>query len=206
MTDPDTDAPHPPGWLNTVSLPTYVREVKHPLYRVHRTSLDPVFFGPGPGNKPYQRYDSATGLFGILYVGPGLEACLIETLLRNPHQRFVAEEQLESRSISALKTSRDLRFVDMTGSNLSKMGTTGSLHTGRYDVCQAWSDALFAHPDQPDGILYTSRHDPEEVCIALFERSDFKLEIISTSELMNEKAFVGHVLDAHGKSIAPKNR
>ena len=49
--------------------------------------------------------------------------------------------------------------------------------TGPYENCSLWADEWFAHPDRPDGILYPSRHDPGETCIALFERNDLVVTI-----------------------------
>jgi hypothetical protein len=40
-----------------------------------------------------------------------------------------------------------------------------------YDVAQALSAALFAHPVGADGIAYHARHDDTELCYALFDRS-----------------------------------
>jgi hypothetical protein len=40
-----------------------------------------------------------------------------------------------------------------------------------YDVPQAWSAALHAHPTNADGIAFHARHDDTELCYALFERS-----------------------------------
>ena len=37
-------------------------------------------------------------------------------------------------------------------------------------IAQRWSRALWEHPQQPDGIIYRSRHDPSKVCAALFDR------------------------------------
>ena len=164
--------------------------------------MGPIFFGPGAGNKPGERFDSLRGKFGVLYTAPGPESCLIETLLRFPHQRMVAESQLASRSLARLEVNRDLRFVDLTGPNLSTLGTTGSLHAGPYDSSWAWSDALFDHPSRPDGILYTSRHDPSELCMALFEKPDYSLTADGSRGLLDAKGFVGAVLSEHGKSIS----
>ena len=32
------------------------------------------------------------------------------------------------------------------------------------------SDYLWSHRDEPDGIAYTSRHNPRQICYAIFER------------------------------------
>jgi hypothetical protein len=66
-----------------------------------------------------------------------------------------------------------------------------------------WADALFAHPDAPDGIAYCSRHDPEQVCIALFSRSDIQLELLSgPTPLSDVLPDVASILRRYGKGIA----
>jgi hypothetical protein len=36
---------------------------------------------------------------------------------------------------------------------------------------QRWALAFWKHPEQPDGLLYRARHDPERLSIAVFERA-----------------------------------
>ncbi len=67
--------------------------------------------------------------------------------------------------------SRPLRLVDLTGPALSQIGADGRLTTGRYDISQQWALALHQHPEQPDGLLYRSRHDPSQLCAAIFDRA-----------------------------------
>lgn len=171
------------------------------LYRVHHAAHAPIFFGPGAGRPPTFRFDAASGRFGVLYVAEGRAAPLIETLLRNPQQLSVSRSQIEARAMSRLSAARRLSLVDATGANLSRLGATAELFTGAYDVCGRWSDALWDHPQRPDGILYPSRHDPGEECIALFQRGDLVLTVEDTKPLMQLAAEIARVLDAHGKSL-----
>ena len=39
------------------------------------------------------------------------------------------------------------------------------------DVARKWSRAIHDHPAVLDGIAYRSKHDDDEVCIALFDRA-----------------------------------
>lgn len=198
---PTGSAPLPPADLSVRDLPIRVVAAGEPLYRVHRSHHDPIFFGPGAGNPPAYRFDSISGSFGVLYVAPGPDAAMIETLLRQPQRLTVDYSEIRDRSLSTLHADRDLRLVSATGSDLSRLGTTAALSTGPYDPCGAWSDALFDHPVVPDGILFCSRHNPDELCIALFERKDLAFVISSTTPLPAMLAVVGALLDRHGKSL-----
>lgn len=73
---PTGAAPPPPDWLGRVTLPIDVIEPGTVVYRVHRQSLDPIFFGPGAGVPPTFRVDSASGRFGVLYVGRTLAGAI----------------------------------------------------------------------------------------------------------------------------------
>ena len=90
----------------------------------------------------------------------------------NPLLRLVAEEYITARAASELTCSRELRLVGLHGRGLSRVGLTNAISTGPYAPCWAWSDYLWSHQDQPDGIAYTSRHNPHQICFAIFERPD----------------------------------
>ena len=148
-------APEPPEWLSSKPLPIQTLVTGTELWRVHRKAHGALFFGPGKGVAPTYRFDSASGRFGVLYAARKLDGAVIETLLRTPSQLTVDFSQIECRAASLLVSARDLRLVAAVGANLSKLGTTAAFSTGPYGVCGLWSDALFLHPDAPDGILYS---------------------------------------------------
>ena len=51
------------------------------------------------------------------------------------------------------------------------MGLDARICTGDYRLAQQWAHAFHEHPDQADGILYVSRHDPQQKLAALFNRA-----------------------------------
>jgi hypothetical protein len=173
------------------------------LHRIHRASLAPVFFGPGPGMPPTYRFDSASSRFGVLYVGLNRAGAVTETLLRNPQRLMVAASDITDRAATELAYRRDLRVVKLYGSGLQAVGTDNAISTGPYGPCGLWSDALWDHPDHPDGIAYQSRHDSNEICLALFERPDLTFDIRSTRPLTAMLHEVAALLDAYGKSLSP---
>jgi hypothetical protein len=95
-------------------------------------------------------------------------------VLRNPQMRFVSEGYVTLRTVSELICSRELRLVDLFGRGLSRVGATNAISTGPHAPCRAWSDYLWSHRDQPDGIAYASRHNSRQICYAVFERPDMK--------------------------------
>jgi RES domain len=201
--DPTGSPPPPPKWLRTSSLPILELEEATSVVRIHRVEYNPVFFSPGPGNAPLGRFDSPSGAFGVLYLAQELEGAFAETVLRNPHRRLVNLSEITARAVSVLGFSRAVRLVKLFGDGLQAVGTDNAVSTGPYDLSGTWADALFAHPDAPDGIAYTSRHDSDQLCIALFSRSDVHLEVLSgPTPLSDVLADVASVLRRYGKGIA----
>ena len=162
-----------------------------------------MFFSPGTGNPPVGRFDSFSRAFGVLYLAQALEGAFAETILRNPQRRLVDLSDIASRAVSVLGFSRTIRLVKMFGDGLQAVGTDNAVSTGPYSASREWADALFTHPDAPDGIAYASRHDPEQLCIALFSRSDIELELLSgPTPLSDVQADVASILRRYGKGIA----
>lgn len=196
-------APLPPAWLHTRPLPVDVLSAGTILHRIHRSTHSPVFFGPGKGNPPINRFDSESHRFGVLYLGLSRNGALAETILRNPQRLMVAATDITSRAATAVSAQRDLRIVRMHGRGLQALGTDNAISTGPYEPCGRWADALWDHPDMPDGLAYQSRHDPSEVCVALFERLDLAISVRYTKPLTAMLNDVAALLDRYGKSIAP---
>ncbi len=196
-------APPPPEWLADISLPIDEIQAGQVLHRVHRSSLDPIFYGPGPSVPPTNRFDSASGRFGVLYAGLTLRGALAETLVRNPQRLMVAMTDIIGRSVSGLVSDRPLRIVRLYGAGLQTVGTDNSISTGPYEPCGLWSDALWDHSDRPDGLAYQSRHDSNEICLAIFEKADVRLKVQGTHSLSSMLGDVAAVLDRYGKSVSP---
>jgi hypothetical protein len=173
------------------------------LVRVHRLEHDPVFFSPGAGNAPLGRFDSPSGAFGILYLAQSLEGAFAETVLRNPQRRLVDLSEITIRAMSVLGLPRPVQLVEMRGPGLQVLGTDNAITTGPYGPAGAWADALHDHQDKPDGIAYASRHDPDQLCIALFSRSAIELEVMSgPTPLADLRDDVARLLRRYGKGLA----
>jgi hypothetical protein len=198
---PAGHAPGPPDWLAQSSLPI-LDITPRPFARIHRSVHPPIFFSPGDSQPPVGRFDSATAAFGVLYMAFSLAGAFAETILRNPARRLVGSGEIATRSLSYLTPSRRLRLVRMHGPGLQALGVDNAVTTGPYDPCGRLSDALFAHPDRPDGIAYASRHDPDQLCVALFSRAD--ITMIPTDDpvpLTDRLVELAAILRRHGKGL-----
>lgn len=196
-----TAAP-PPDWLAGATLLLTDLAAGTTLLRIHREGRSPLFFSPGPNRPPTGRFDSATGRFGVMYLALTFEGAFAETVLRNPARRLVAMGEIAARSLAFVAAARPLRLVQMYGAGLQRLGADNAVTTGPYEPCGLWADALFAHPDAPDGIAYASRHDPEQVCVALFSRPDLALGTTHESlALAGLSTAVAAVLRRYGKGL-----
>lgn len=192
----------PPSKPLEGALPLTLVAADSKWWRIHRTERPPVYFGPAPGQPPTYRFDAPGGQYRVLYIGQSLSAAFVETLLRNPRIPFIERSELEERSAAVLTNRHELKLVDLRGGGLSQIGVDNRITTGSYDVAGRWALALWRHADTPDGILYRSKHDPNHVCAAVFDRVHCKFEASTTTPLMDVPHHRAPILGAHGKGIA----
>ncbi len=157
---------HPqPNIKDSVALPIQILELGTVLFRLHQSNYGAIYFNPDPS----WRFNDPTGKeYGVLYAALDYYAALRETLKPDKFN-ILSTNFLRSRCLSTLTPTRDLRLVDLAGAGLTRIGADGRLTTGSYQISQAWSQALYRHPDQVDGLYYCSRYDPRKLCVALYD-------------------------------------
>jgi hypothetical protein len=194
--------PLPPADLHRRALPL----VEHggPWARIHLGRYDPVHFGRAARN----RFDAPDGSFGVLYLACDPYCAFIECFGRPTGNRLVAVEQLRQYHLAEFRPPRPLMLVDVTGEGLARIGADASLCSGPYDVAQAWTAALYHHPEQPEGILYRARHDPSRLCVAAFDRAGvvelMRACVRDLGELTSPPLLplLGSILDRYGIGLA----
>lgn len=151
------------------------------LHRFHKAAFDPIFYDPTDAG----RLNAPDGRYGVLYAAEMVGGAFAEVFLRSPGQTTLGFDFIEARAYVRLKTTRDLRLVELHGPGLSRLGATAEVtHSGLpYTVAQAWSKAIHAHPWNFDGIAYRSRHDDAEICYAIFDRASSA--VIEDSRVQN---------------------
>ena len=136
--------------------------------RIFTSTRDPVYFDRSRSG----RLNAPDGAYGVLYAAADARGAFAETFLRHPGRRLLPLDLVAARSRASLRVTRDLKLVKLSGAGLARLGATAEVTHGGlpYDAPQAWSKAIHDHPEAPDGIAYTARHDDEALCYALFDR------------------------------------
>src|SRR5262245_43486357 len=172
--------PSPPADLDRRKLPLKV--LKGEIFRIHQSRHSWLHFS----KKVAGRFDDPVGKYGVLYAALQPEAAFAEVFLRRLSLMLIRELDLQERSISEIAGDR-LRCVDLTGAGLRRVSCDNRIATEKpYSATGQWSRAFFIHPQQPDGIIYRSRHNPQFKCVALFDRCQSRLKSRVTQELMSE--------------------
>jgi hypothetical protein len=136
-----------------------------------------------------------------MYAATSERACFVETLLRGPNM-FVAQAELETRSFCRLRALRDIRLVRLFGPSMVGIGATGVVASSPdYGLSQRWSQALHAHNDAPDGILYRSNYDNDEFAVVLFDRAASAIDNGTSTPVMSDLALLGAILNRYKASI-----
>lgn len=164
--------PLPPPDLHARPLPIHLHDVDRTLYRIHPANRYALFFGPAKGQPPRGRWDAPNGRFRVCYLAEKPHTAFAESFLREPGVLVLEAEDLAARSLAIVQILAPLRLVAMHGQGLHAVGATAASCTGDYAVSRAWSAALHAHPEKPDGIRYRARHDDDGFAIALFDRAE----------------------------------
>ena len=131
-----------------------------------------MYFGITGNN----RFDPPDEEFGVMYIARQIAGAFVEVFCRDG-VRILDFEEVKRFQVAEVHTSKSLNLIDLAGKGLVRMGLDSRLSTSGYTLAQAWSKAFYDHPDQADGILYTSRHDPKQHLAAVFDRSEITLSI-----------------------------
>lgn len=185
------------------SLPNVVIPAGSQLWRVHRSDLDAVWFGPSPGGGPCNRFDAPHGEYRVCYLGDSPEVAFAETLVRQARTRMVRRPQLDERSASRIPVVRDLKLARFHGPGLVRLGVGAEIAHGHpYERCQSIALDLWNHGDAVDGIEYRSRWDNDRLCVALFDRAGDALDAPDHTRSLGEPGLLLPILRLYDIGLA----
>lgn len=190
--EPLAEHPDPLPDFNTRTLP--VVESAGPWYRLNPVHYSSALYFDRSGSG---RFDGPQQGYGILYVGEDEYAAFIECYGRVHGARGVEESALRQRNLMCIMSDRPLVLVDLTGSGLVKLGADARLASGPYLIARRWSQAVWEHPMQVDGLRYHSRHDNIRVCCGLFDRASPNLSENNLGNLVDSHPVLLSEILAH---------
>jgi len=74
---------------------------------------------------------------------------------------------------------------------------------GPLTVSQRWAAMHWAHPDQPDGLIYLARNAPDHRSLALFDRAADAVAADCAENLLLDWARLGSILEHFGCAVIP---
>ena len=188
--------PLPPADLDSRSLPLEKISRGRVYKRLHPHDADAVYF-----NKTIDyRFNAPNEQYGVLYVAEELNGAFAETLLRHPGKTLIDQRDIDAKAVSEIKIRSQLNLVKLFGHGLVRVGATATVSSGDYAISQAWSLALWRHPQKPDGIIYRANHDNDQICLALYEHTRKHVRVVAMQRLRNEPS-LAELLDHYGVGI-----
>jgi hypothetical protein len=105
--------------------------------------------------------------------------------------RLIDQESLERMCLSCFWLQRELKLIDLSGAGLTMIGADSRIITGsNFPLSQSWSQTLYEHPANVDGLYYRSCYDPSRFCVMLYENrvkpADLQEQRITQNNLLDE--------------------
>ncbi len=160
------------------------------------------------GRRGLGRWSDPQQIFGVCYMAGGLSAAFAETFGHGLVERqvpaapkFVGIDELKVKKVLQVVPRRKLKLVDLQGAGLPSLNLDARIFsTTDYGVSQAWARWLHGRPIALDGILYRSRHLPDHLCAALFDRCEDTLEVLDEGSMLDHPQLLD-ILDQQGWAL-----
>jgi len=162
--------------------------------RIYWKKFGPCFFS----QKELSRWDIASGPYGAMCVGDSFDTAFLEvfgdTLRIEDKKRALTGDELDKREVATITIPKDIKVLDIRNSNLVRLSLDSRIFSGAYTVSRNWSKAFMEHPAKPQGVLYNSRHNPENTNLVIFGKPpggvpplSHHLEVAEIQELLSHK-------------------
>jgi len=144
------------------------------------------------------RFDGPQQSYGILYLGEDIFGPFIESFGRTHGKVAITSSDLQKRYLSQFVSVQPLRFADLCGAGLARIGADNRINNGEdYGISRQWAQAIWQHPDTVHGIRYPSRHDPSRILCGLFDRAKENLQENKLGTLLKDPQTLAAILDTY---------
>jgi hypothetical protein len=170
---------------------------------------EPLYFNA----KAKHRFDDPDRKYGVLYLGYNLATVLMESVFHEHRwweeadAREIMHAEVQRRMVRAIGVVADITLCDLAspgaavkvfGWNAARLAVRNGPRTRELSGEIA---ALKTKTGQPfDGILYLSRNNPGDKCIALFDRAAHKVHVVDDIRLDDHRDWPAFV-SQYGISI-----
>jgi hypothetical protein len=86
-------------------------------------------------------------------------------------QTRVVDRFADSPALAALKVTKDLQLLDLTGAWPTRAGASMAINSGSRAKARAWSRAIYAAYPNVEGLRYASSMNANQPAFALYERA-----------------------------------
>jgi hypothetical protein len=101
---------------------------------------------------------------------------------------------MQSWSVTDVVCTAPLRLLDLRADGcLQNKIPTDAVRAQNHLLGQLWAYAIHEHPDQPDGIMFSSRLN-EATNVAVFDRAMPKMNAVSHQPLFDYRSELAHIL------------
>jgi hypothetical protein len=155
------------------------------IIRCHSSEFGATEFNATRGPGRFRPFTVNRRTVPTLYGAEDIEAALSETVFHDvpvsgPGRQILASYLLPFLQ-STIAPTRPLRLVALRGFGLGRIGITRSAlidsPATSYESTARWAQALYECPQQPDGLLWTSRQYDRSAALILFGRRVARREL-----------------------------
>ncbi|MGC2857495.1 RES family NAD+ phosphorylase [Novispirillum sp. DQ9] len=197
----------PPAAFANLPLQIEVIPAGQQFYRIiENIHTDPLGFGRTTSSRFSAPRPAEGGHvpFGVVYLAAELDACFIETVIRDrgdgrsEKHLLLDVEELRRRDRVSVQVASALSLISLVGVDRHLMGVPTDVTGARsHTLSQLWSVAFHDHPSKPDGVLYPSRLQPALTNVALYDRALSKLGIVDRVPLLDCRADIARIVKTY---------
>lgn len=173
MNAPRDIAQPPPAALGSRDLSAHIVPFTETLLRISHENAPLLDWS----DSAESRFSHPLLPYKVLYLAGRKDTCFWERFGHEIRDQVPTARALTLKTLAervwktfTIEARHNLRCLDLTDADtLRAIGADGATFAGPYAVTQAWAGALMAHPCRIEALIYESRLDKPQKCLAVFQ-------------------------------------